>query len=1018
MSDDSGRDDVLESRSMGAEIDTVADRFEAAWLAGGEPRIEEYLGQTPAADDPEASHQLLPELVMIDLEHRWRRATERAEEATPIPTEKTPGTNARPSLVAGPRLEDYVRRFPVLGSVEELPTDVIAFEYRVRHLWGDRPRHEHYLKRLPAQADQLASVLAGTDKDLSSGTADAPSAQCLANIQRQLGRYKLLEPLGRGGMGTVYKAKHTKLDCHVAVKVMRPDLNDEPEAVARFQREMKAVGGLSHPNLVRALDADQISGTHVLVMEYVDGIDIATLLKRTGPLPIADACELVRQAALGLHHAHEHGLVHRDIKPSNLMLAVSDQPSAVRSGDRAPQSEIANRQSAIVRVVDKSAATDEVGDKTDHFLPAAYSDPRTADQPLMAALMGNRIAWVIAAVSLLLLVGLGVAAWQIIIQITDRNTEVVVTTSDGGTVRVGPGGKVEVKIPQRPPISQMALVTNPAAIEGVRSWTIETRGHRGEVHTVRYSPDGKLMATGCEDGTIRVWDPETGELDKALIGHDGAVRDLSWAPDSRQLASGSVDDTVRVWDVPSGRETQETEVDNPSGLPLFVSFSPDGKTLAYGGADEEIHLWDIEADDTRTLEGPAEGVQSVTWAGDGKTLVAANANKTLTVWDVPSGKAKATLKGHTGEVTDVAVSPDGKTLASTAASPDAQESVRIWDMATGKPRNALPAFQHGAQCIVFSPDGKLLITGGAEGDGRLRVWNIDTGQLVYEQEPHDGTRSIASVAVSPSGTLLAIAHHDGTVALCNLQTGESVRALPKAKRPAAVSPEGHLDESPEADGDFVYVVHDDSGQSTLPPDQFSERYAWKNDPQRAVVAAKSVGEAVPDEEGVAGERQAQPDLQEPEGPITETMPTKVEGDLDRQIAEWVLSVGGSVKTYDQNHATIEHRADLPSGAFQLSSVILDGYTELDEAGLRRLAQLANTEICNLYLNETNVTDSDLEYLTGITPLAGIHLRNTKITDAGLVHLTKLPNLNDLGVDSCAIIRRLFRWSGPSKSRQR
>ena len=136
--------------------------------------------------------------------------------------------------------------------------------------------------------------------------------------------------------------------------------------------------------------------------------------------------------------------------------------------------------------------------------------------------------------------------------------------------------------------------------------------------------------------------------------------------------------------------------------------------------------------------------------------------------------------------------------------------------------------------------------------------------------------------------------------------------------------------------------------------------------------------------------------------VEEEMPTTVDGDIDRQIAEWVVGVGGSVTTIEQPFAKIEDRDDLPSKAFGLHAVFLDGYTELDEAALRRLAQLADTEITNLYLTETNVTDSDLEYLTRITPLAGIHLRNTRITDAGLEHLVKLPNLRDLGVESPAI----------------
>lgn len=135
--------------------------------------------------------------------------------------------------------------------------------------------------------------------------------------------YKLLSKLGEGGMGAVYKALHSRLEKTVAIKILPADRMRDKDAVARFQREMKAVGRLDHANIVRAMDAGEEAGMHFLVMEYVDGVDLSNLAANTGPLPIADACELVRQAALGLQEAHEHCMVHRDIKPSNLILARS-----------------------------------------------------------------------------------------------------------------------------------------------------------------------------------------------------------------------------------------------------------------------------------------------------------------------------------------------------------------------------------------------------------------------------------------------------------------------------------------------------------------------------------------------------------------------------------------------------------------------------------------------------------------------------------------------------------------------
>jgi serine/threonine-protein kinase len=135
-----------------------------------------------------------------------------------------------------------------------------------------------------------------------------------------LGPYVLLERLGEGGMGQVFKARHRKLHRVVALKVIRRDKLLHPDAIRRFYREVQAAAALSHPNIVAAYDAGEIDGTYYLSMEHVDGRDLGKTVKQDGPLAVAVACDYVRQVALGLQHAFEKGLVHRDIKPSNVVV--------------------------------------------------------------------------------------------------------------------------------------------------------------------------------------------------------------------------------------------------------------------------------------------------------------------------------------------------------------------------------------------------------------------------------------------------------------------------------------------------------------------------------------------------------------------------------------------------------------------------------------------------------------------------------------------------------------------------
>jgi serine/threonine protein kinase len=256
------------SSSLSDFVHQLLDRFDEAWNGPTPPRIEDF---APPADSPDYLPGMV-ELFKIDMERRLRRGEQ-------------------------PAADEYRQRFPGCNNIVAACLDEAL-----------------------AAVERAAPADKETDDPRTLSTLDVPPTPLPTNLPlRLVGEYELVERISGGGMGEVYKARHRHLDKIVALKLMRTDSHHPREMAARFQREMKAVGALDHPNVVEAYDAGEQAGVVYLAMKLIDGVDLERLVKERGPLPVAEACELVRQAALGLHYLHERGLVHRDVKPSNLM---------------------------------------------------------------------------------------------------------------------------------------------------------------------------------------------------------------------------------------------------------------------------------------------------------------------------------------------------------------------------------------------------------------------------------------------------------------------------------------------------------------------------------------------------------------------------------------------------------------------------------------------------------------------------------------------------------------------------
>jgi serine/threonine protein kinase/WD40 repeat protein len=278
--------------------------FEFAWQSEQSPDFTKVASSCLDED----REWLIGELIKLDLEYRWRQYRT-GQDSESVDLNRTEGGD----LPAFPVVEDYFRCLK--ASETRPPEELLLHEYRIRQHYGDSPTAAEFADVHNIRNDQTLRTL--DQLTGSFGTTVRLDSETLPSIPG----FERIEPIGRGGMGVVYRAWQTKLGRSVALKVIPPHLAKLKEARLRFERESFAAGKiLRHPHVATAYDAGDVDGMHYLVIELIEGRDLSRLVKEEGPLSYDKAVTYLKQAASGLAHVHSKGIIHRDIKPSNLML--------------------------------------------------------------------------------------------------------------------------------------------------------------------------------------------------------------------------------------------------------------------------------------------------------------------------------------------------------------------------------------------------------------------------------------------------------------------------------------------------------------------------------------------------------------------------------------------------------------------------------------------------------------------------------------------------------------------------
>jgi WD40 repeat protein len=287
-------------------------------------------------------------------------------------------------------------------------------------------------------------------------------------------------------------------------------------------------------------------------------------------------------------------------------------------------------------------------------------------------------------------------------------------------------------------------------------------GHTGPVWAVAFAPDGKTVATGSDDTTLRFWDPATGHETARLAVHDSAVLAVIFSHSGKLLITGGGDGALRVWDA-AGR-TEQPELAHINGNVRRSILAPDDRTVAVASSTQGVELWDLERRTLRqTLAGHQGTIQTMAFSSDGRSLATGDTHGRIRLWDPANGMELASFQGDPLGVRALAFSPDSKTLASTGT---VERDIKLWDVVTHERLATLVGFETDVMNMTFSPDGRLLAAGSR--GGRVRLWEVSSGQPLATLEAHQG--AIWSVAFSPDGHTLASAGEDRLAKLWDLSS--------------------------------------------------------------------------------------------------------------------------------------------------------------------------------------------------------------------------------------------------------